>query len=84
VEGILLTKLCVAHTRRGTRKHQVSLQLQSPMRCLKLGVRLLRRDLIVEFFKVLEKSYQRVHVNKLQRLQDFQQKSGESLREAYS
>jgi hypothetical protein len=39
---------------------------------------------IVEFFKVLEKSYQGVRVDKLKNLQDFQRKSGESLREAYS
>jgi hypothetical protein len=38
---------------------------------------------IVEFFKGLEKSYQGVQVDKLKSLQDFQRKSGESLREAY-
>jgi hypothetical protein len=39
---------------------------------------------IVKFFKVLEKSYQRVRVDKLKSLQEFQWKSGENLREAYS
>jgi hypothetical protein len=38
---------------------------------------------IVEFFKVLAKSYQGVRVDKLKSLQDFQRKAGESLREAY-
>jgi hypothetical protein len=38
----------------------------------------------VEFFKVLAINYQRVRVNKLKSLQDFQHKAGESLREAYS
>ena len=39
---------------------------------------------IVEFFKVLAKSYQGVRVDKLRSLQDFQRKTSESLREAYA
>jgi hypothetical protein len=39
---------------------------------------------IVEFFRVMAKSYQGVRVDKLKSLQDFQYKAGESLREAYS
>ncbi len=39
---------------------------------------------ILEFFEVLEKGYQGIRVDKMRSLQDFQRKTGESLRESYS
>ena len=39
---------------------------------------------VVEFFAVLRENYQGVRTDKLRSLQDFQRKTGESLREAYT